>query len=91
MKTFEMIKFGRTLTDRDYGKNIAATLSKETSFPLVLDFKDVMALGSSCGDEICNAIAPKQGNQVSVINANQAIQSCLKLVAEDLKITLHFM
>lgn len=83
--------FGRTLTDREYGKSVANALLQENEFPLTLDFKGVMALGSSCGDEILGAIASKQNSTVQVMNANQVIKSCLKKVAEDLKLTVEFL
>jgi anti-anti-sigma regulatory factor len=88
MNVVLMSRFGRTLTDREFGKTVANTIVSENQFPVVLDFKGVMALGSSCGDEIVNAVAAKQGGQVQVINANQAIKSCLGKVAEDLKVTI---
>ncbi len=91
MKTLGMIKFGRTLTDREYGKSIAEALLKEEIFPLLLDFKGVIAMGSSCGDEIFYAIAPKQNHHIQVTNANQAIRSCLENVAQDTKVTLTFV
>ena len=91
MKTLEMIKFGRTLTDREYGKRIAVSILKKDSFPLLLDFKGVISLGSSCGDEIVNAIALKQGNTIEVTNTNQAIRHCLEMVAQDAKITICFI
>ena len=91
MKEILMNRFGRTLTDREYGKSVANTLVQENMFPLTLDFKGVMSLGSSCGDEILSAIASRQDSTVQVMNANQAVISCLKKVAEDLKITIRFL
>lgn len=91
MKEVTLNKFGRTLTDREYGKQVASALVQENEFPITLDFKGVMSLGSSCGDEILGAIASKQDFTIPVVNANQAVKSCLLKVAEDLKITIKFM
>ncbi len=91
MKEVLMNRFGRTLTDREYGKSVANTLVQENEFPLTLDFRGVMSLGSSCGDEILSALTPKQNSTVQIINANQAIKSCLQKVAEDLKVTIKFL
>ena len=90
MKALDMIKFGRTLTDRPYGKSVAEAILKEGTFPVSLDFKGVISLGSSFGDEVLNAIAPKQGHVLLVTNTNQAVRSCLEKVAEDSKIKLTF-
>jgi anti-anti-sigma regulatory factor len=91
MNTISMNKFGRTLTDREYGKKVAETILQEATFPVVLDFKGVITLGSSCGDEILNAIAPKQNFRVQAANANEAIKSCLEKVAEDSKFEISFL
>ncbi len=91
MNAVSMNRFGRTLTDREFGKSVATTITGEANFPIVLDFKGVITLGSSCGDEILTAIATKQGNQVQIMNANQAIKSCLAKVAEDSKIEISFL
>ena len=90
MTVVAMIKFGRTLTDREYGKSIAAALAQAGPLPWVLDFRGVISLGSSCGDEILSAVAAKQNSQVQTMNANQAVRSCLEKVAEDLKVTISF-
>lgn len=91
MNAISMSRFGRTLTDREYGKNVATTITREASFPVILDFKGVIALGSSCGDEILTALAARQGHRVQVMNANQAIKSCLAKVAEDSRIEITFL
>jgi hypothetical protein len=67
------------------------TIANESSYPIALDFKGVIALGSSCGDEILNALAARQDGRVQVKNANQAIKSCLEKVAEDSKIEIIFL
>ncbi|MCM0604916.1 MAG: hypothetical protein KA715_02395 [Xanthomonadaceae bacterium] len=88
MNNLEMIRFGKTLTDREYGKKISQIILEKESFPMTLDFKGVISLGSSCGDEILNTIGPKQENNISVLNANAPIKACLSRVAEDLKIKI---
>ncbi len=88
MKTVAMIAFGRMLTDSEFGKKIAATVIQENVFPVVLDFKGVIALGSSCGDELIHAVVSQQGNRIEVIHANEPIKDCLSRVAEDLGVTI---
>lgn len=88
MNTIKMNTYGRTLTDREFGKSVAAAILAEASFPVILDFKGVITLGSSCGDEILNAIAPRQGNRVEVMNLNQPVRSCLEKVALDSRIEI---
>mgnify|MGYP001595870792 CR=1 FL=1 len=90
MTLVAMNQFGRTLTDREFGKSVAATILKNYPFPVTLDFKGVISLGSSCGDEIINVIIGKQGAKLRVLNANQAIMACLEKVALDSKITVSF-
>lgn len=89
-KIFEMKNFGRTLTDREYGRKIAMTILEENIFPLALDFKGVMSLGSSCGDEIFNAIGPKQEYSIEVFNVNDPVRACLDKVSEDSKVVIVF-
>ncbi|HAR41035.1 MAG TPA: hypothetical protein DCS07_00110 [Bdellovibrionales bacterium] len=90
MNIVQMIKFGRTLTDREYGKKVAATIIQDATFPVILDFKGVITLGSSCGDEILNVLGPRQNSQVQITNANEPVRSCLEKVAEDSKIKIDF-
>jgi hypothetical protein len=90
MTKLEMVRFGRTLTDREYGKSIAGTILKEQAFPVLLDFRGVISLGSSCGDEILSAVGAKQEGKVTVTGTNQPVRSCLEKVAEDLKIRIEF-
>jgi anti-anti-sigma regulatory factor len=90
MKIISMVKYGRTLTDREYGKSVSQTLIRENGFPMTLDFQGVMALGSSCGDEIVNAIGILQNREIRVLNVNQAVRACLEKVAEDTKVKVVF-
>lgn len=91
MNTIEMLKFGRTLTDREYGKRIAETILNGYTFPAVLDFKGVISLGSSCGDEIISSISSQQKRIIEVINANDPVKNCLDRVAEDLKVKIRHL
>ena len=91
MSEVKMVKFGRTLTDREYGKSIATSLLKEGVFPIALDFSGVISLGSSCGDEILNAVATRQNREIEISHANQPVRSCLEKVAVDSKVKLKFL
>ncbi len=86
--TIAMAQFGRTLTDRPYGKRAAETILRDYTFPVTLDFKGVISLGSSFGDEIATAIGPKQEGRIPVLNINGAIRACLEKVATDTNVEL---
>lgn len=90
MNYIEMINFGRTLTDRPYGKQVAQKILDNESFPVTLDFKGVISLGSSFGDEIISALAPKNKNVITALNANNAIKNCLEKVATDYGVKIDF-
>lgn len=90
MNTIEMAKFGRTLTDRPYGQQISEKIVNTEHFPIALDFKGVISLGSSFGDELLSALGPKQENNVVVFNVNDAVRSCLEKVSLDLGVNLDF-
>ena len=90
MTVVPMNRFGRTLTDREFGKSIAATIVSEYSSPLALDFRGVISLGSSCGDEILTAVGSKQGFEIKIMNANPAVKSCLDKVSVDVKVKAKF-
>ncbi|MBI4925824.1 MAG: hypothetical protein HY843_07870 [Bdellovibrio sp.] len=49
----------------------------------------VSSLGSSFADEVVSPLAHKQGNQITVLNANAAVRSCLRDVRDEtgIKIT----
>jgi hypothetical protein len=85
-----MVQFGRTLTDRSFGKLAVETILRESRIPVVLDFKGVISLGSSFGDEIISAIGPRQENRIQVRNTNGAVQACLEKVALDSNVLLEF-
>jgi len=58
-------RFGRTLTDCEYGKSVAKIILQGDEFPLMLDFRGVMSLGSSYGDEIFDTIASNRNPPTS--------------------------
>lgn len=89
MSKIEMIKFGRTLTDRPYGQQVAEKIRDSETFPVSLDFSGVMSLGSSFGDEILSIIKTKQ-ETIEVRNANVAIRACLEKVAQDMQVKIDF-
>ena len=89
MNNLSMKKYGIILTDRTFGKDIALKILDRESFPVSLDFREVMTLGSSFGDELMSAIQKKQ-THVQIRNANRAIRSCLEKVAFDFGIKLQF-
>ena len=83
-----MKKYGRTLTGREDGKKAFLEISSNYAPPIILDFDDVMALGSSFGDEVIPKLAIRQGSILSVRNANKSIQSCMKKILEDIQFSV---
>lgn len=81
--TFNMKKFGRTLTDRPDGKKAFLDITSNGSFPDTLDFAGVMSLGSSFGDEVIPKLAAHHGNRIRIMNANSAIVDCISKIEED--------
>lgn len=86
--TIHMVQFGRTLTDRPYGKSIAEKILREYKIPITFDFKGVISMGSSFGDEIIAAVGPKQNNLIHVQHTNGAVRSCLEKVGVDLNVSI---
>lgn len=87
----EMGRFGRTLTDRPFGERTAKIILRDHSLPVTLDFKGVIALGSSFGDEVIGAIGAEQENRIPVLNTNGAVRACLEKVAVDANVSLAFL
>lgn len=90
MTILKLNRFGPTLTGREFGKSSYEELKKEPhELPVVLDFSGVASLGSSFADEVVPPLAEKQGNQITVLNANDVVRSCLRDVRDDtgIKIT----
>ena len=88
MNRLNMSKYGTLLTGREFGKQVMAELALTLEYPVELDFKDVISLGSSFGDEVIPMIAQKQNNQLAVIKPNKAVWDCLCQIAEEQKIQI---
>ena len=91
MTTISMIRFGRTLTDRPDGQKAFAAIISESAPPYCLDFKGVMSIGSSFGDEVIVKLAERQGNTIGVQNVNDGIRSCIKRVVEGTSVEVRFL
>ena len=91
MNTLKLRQFGKFLTGREYAQRAAQKILKQEKFPLVLDFQDVISLGSSFGDEVVYAVARKQNMHVRVKNVATAVDHCLKLVAEDFGFKIEYI
>lgn len=93
MKDIElkMMKYGRTLTDRADGKRAYKEILSMNEFPTILNFKDVISLGSSFGDETVAKIAIANGGTIKIVNANKAIQACLSNIEEDFNIKIEYI
>lgn len=83
-----MRKYGTILTGRDFGKQIMEELALKLEYPVELDFREVISLGSSFGDEVIPVIAHKQNGQLTVIGPNKAVWNCLSQIAEEHKIQI---
>jgi len=88
---FKMNKFGKILTDRADGKKAYLDITRNETFPNLLDFTGVMSMGSSFGDEILPRLAEKHSNKILIKSANMAIRSCVKKVIEDTQIEVEFV
>ena len=91
MTTISMIRFGRTLTDRPDGQKAFAAIISDSAPPYRLDFKGVMSIGSSFGDEVIVKLAERQENTIEVLNVNDGIRSCIKRVIEGTSVELKFI
>ena len=84
MKELTINKYGSVLTGREFGQRIVRILEAEkTEFPVKVNFRGVMALGSSFADEVLAFIAKNQDNRIVVLNAAKAVVDCIKDVAID--------
>jgi len=90
MKTIQMRQFGSTLTGRADGKRAFQEIIR-TTLPVSLDFKDVVSLGSSFGDEVILAVAESQDNAVTVLHANKVIQNAIRRSIEDTPVSVSFL
>lgn len=91
MNEIKMNEFGITLTGRPYGKDCFEKISRTKDLKeSVLNFKGVIALGSSFGEEVVVPIARNHENKMTIIGANPAVKSCLGQIAVDFKLDLVF-
>jgi len=90
MNTIPMRQYGSTLTDRADGKKAFQDILRRAVFPVSLDFSGVVSLGSSFGDEVILAVAERQGNSVTILNANRVIQNAIRRSVEDSPVTVSF-
>jgi len=88
MNTIDMNKYGTILTGRDFGKQVMEEICSTLQHPVELDFREVISLGSSFGDEVVPVIAQKQNNQLTVLGPNKAVWDCLLQIAEEYKIQI---
>jgi RNA 3'-terminal phosphate cyclase len=88
---FKMNQFGRTLTDRLDGQKAYQSIISRGVIPLILDFSEVIALGSSFGDEVLPNLYLKNKNKLKIKNINNAIRACIKKIEEDSGIKVEFL
>lgn len=88
MNRLNMSRYGTILTGRDFGKQVIKELGSTLEYPVELDFRGVISLGSSFGDEVVPVVAQQQGNQLTVIGPNKAVWACLFQIAEECKIQI---
>lgn len=90
MNTIRMIQYGSTLTDRADGKKVFEELVRRNVLPVVLDFSEVVSLGSSFGDEVVLKLAKRQGNDITILNTNGVIKNSIRRIMEDSSVTVSF-
>jgi hypothetical protein len=87
----EMKRYGAVLTGREFGKDVAKALIESIQSPVTLDFRGVLSLGSSFGEEVIPAIASRQGQKIRVANTNGPVRMSLRDIAEKSNIHLEFV
>ena len=90
MSTVQMSRFGSTLTDRADGKKAFQEITERYTPPLILDFQEVVSLGSSFGEEVILRIAPLQNYEITVLNTNSVIKISIQRIIEDTGIKVLF-
>lgn len=92
MAEIKLGEFGLSLTGRPYGKDCFEKLSRrDLNPPFVFDFKDVISLGSSFGEEVIVPFATRApGAPIKITSANSSIKDCLEKISTDFKISLEF-
>ncbi len=89
MNIIKMNKYGRLLTGREFGKNTAQSILNQRRFPLILDFSEVLSMGSSFAEEVVPVVASQQGNVVNVTQINAPIRSVLRDVSSNTGVVVH--
>jgi STAS-like domain of unknown function (DUF4325) len=87
----KMSDFGKLLTDREDGKKAFNSICAKSGPPYILDFTDILAMGSSFGDEVVGKLALVQGKKIEVQNVSMPIKSCLSKIEEDYKIRILYL
>lgn len=91
MSEIKMNEFGLTLTGRPYGKDCYEKISRRgLSAPYLLNFKGVIALGSSFGEEIIVPLSKISSSEIAVTSANPAIKDCLEKIKIDFNLKLSY-
>ncbi len=89
MSEIQMNEFGVILTGRVYGKDCFEKISRsDISGPVTLNFKGVISLGSSFGEEVVVPLSKMTAESITIINANSSIQDCLQKIEMDFKLKL---
>ena len=86
-----MSRFGIFLTGRMDGKNAYEEIKQLDSKPSLLNFENVMSLGSSFGDEVLVPLAQQNSNTIYIKNANPVIKQCISLIEEDSNIKVKYV
>lgn len=91
MTVVRLNKYGAVLTGREYGKDVAAQILRESKAPFAIDFSGVAVVGSSFGDELVLALANASNKKVSCYNMVKVVKKCIDQIAlENPHLTLHF-
>jgi len=90
MSTVAMNQFGSTLTDRADGKKAFREIFEKYRLPVTLDFKGVVSLGSSFGEEVILKIGPLQNNEITILNTNSVMKNSIRRIIEDTDIIVIF-
>lgn len=88
MNRLIMNRYGTILTGREFGQQALAELERDLKLPVELDFRGVISLGSSFGDEVVPKIAQRQNGQLTVIGPSKAVWDCLRQIAEEYQIQI---
>lgn len=92
MSEINMNEFGMTLTGRPYGKDCAEKLSRrDLKPPFELNFKGVISLGSSFGEEIIVPLANQSPEKLIIKSANGSIKDCLLKIQKDFDLKMEII